>query len=312
MLFREEKIRMPIRIAQFLLLPLLIALYPGLPGDEAPFGSPALPSGALDLRLPLKDGSVRWAVIGDNGTGEGPELDIARQMQHYWTKVRFDFVTMNGDNIYGGHSPHDFRVKFEEPYKALLDEGVKFYASLGNHDDPQIEINYKPYNMNGNHYYTFSKKNIDFFVLDSNYMTPQQLSWLEDKLKGSNAKWKIAYFHHPLYTCAKFHGPDVDLRNQLMPLFTKYGVNVVWSGHEHVYERIKPQQGIYFFLEGDSGQLRYHNIRSACDIDQVGFDTDRTFMLVEVDGDQLYFQAISRSGATIDSGQLTLQNSKQK
>ena len=312
MLFREEKIRMPIRIAQFLLLPLLIALYPGLPGDEAPLGSPALPSGALDLRLPLKDGSVRWAVIGDNGTGEGPELDIARQMQHYWTKVKFDFVTMNGDNIYGGHSPHDFRVKFEEPYKALLDEGVKFYASLGNHDDPQIEINYKPYNMNGNHFYTFSKKNIDFFVLDSNYMTPQQLSWLEDKLKGSNAKWKIAYFHHPLYTCAKFHGPDVDLRNQLMPLFTKYGVNVVWSGHEHVYERIKPQQDIYFFLEGDSGQLRYHNIRSACDIDQVGFDTDRTFMLVEVDGDQLYFQAISRSGATIDSGQLTLQNSKQK
>ena len=312
MLFREEKIRMPIRIAQFLLFPLLIALYPGLPGDEAPLGSPALPSGALDLRLPLKDGSVRWAVIGDNGTGEGPELDIARQMQHYWTKVKFDFVTMNGDNIYGGHSPHDFRVKFEEPYKALLDEGVKFYASLGNHDDPQIEINYKPYNMNGNHYYTFSKKNIDFFVLDSNYMTPQQLSWLEDKLKGSNAKWKIAYFHHPLYTCAKFHGPDVDLRNQLMPLFTKYGVNVVWSGHEHVYERIKPQQDIYFFLEGDSGQLRYHNIRSACDIDQVGFDTDRTFMLVEVDGDQLYFQAISRSGATIDSGQLTLQNSKQK
>ena len=303
---------MPIRFAQFLFVPLLIAFYPGLPGDETPPKTPPLSQGAPDVRLPLKDGSVRWAVIGDNGTGEGPELDIARQMQHYWTKVKFDFVTMNGDNIYGGHSPHDFRVKFEEPYKALLDEGVKFYASLGNHDDPQIEINYKPYNMNGNHYYTFSKKNIDFFVLDSNYMTPQQLSWLEDKLKGSNAKWKIAYFHHPLYTCAKFHGPDVDLRNQLMPLFTKYGVNVVWSGHEHVYERIKPQQGIYFFLEGDSGQLRYHNIRSACDIDQVGFDTDRTFMLVEVDGDQLYFQAISRSGATIDSGQLTLQNSKQK
>jgi len=262
------------------------------------------------VRLPLKDGSVRWAVIGDNGTGEGPELDIARQMQHYWTKVKFDFVTMDGDNIYGGHTAHDFRVKFEEPYKPLLDEGVKFYASLGNHDDPQIEINYKPYNMNGNHYYTFNRKNIDFFVLDSNYMTPQQLSWVEDKLKGSSAKWKIAYFHHPLYTCAKFHGPDVDLRNQLMPLFTKYGVNVVWSGHEHVYERIKPQQGIYFFLDGNSGQLRYHNLRAACDIDQIGFDTDRTFMLVEVDGDQLYFQTITRSGATIDSGQLTLQTSK--
>ena len=306
----KKKTSMPISFAQFLFVPLLIAFYPGLPGDETPPKTPPLSQGAPDVRLPLKDGSVRWAVIGDNGTGEGPELDIARQMQHYWTKVKFDFVTMDGDNIYGGHTAHDFRVKFEEPYKPLLDEGVKFYASLGNHDDPQIEINYKPYNMNGNHYYTFNRKNIDFFVLDSNYMTPQQLSWVEDKLKGSSAKWKIAYFHHPLYTCAKFHGPDVDLRNQLMPLFTKYGVNVVWSGHEHVYERIKPQQGIYFFLDGNSGQLRYHNLRAACDIDQIGFDTDRTFMLVEVDGDQLYFQTITRSGATIDSGQLTLQTSK--
>lgn len=303
---------MPIRFAQILLLPLLLALYPGLPGDETPPKSAPLPSAAPDIRLPLKDGSVRWAVIGDNGTGEEPEIDVAKQMQQYWTKVKFDFVTMDGDNIYGGHTPHDFEAKFEQPYKALLDEGVKFYASLGNHDDAQIEINYKPYNMGGNHYYTFSKKNIDFFVLDSNYMTPQQLSWLEDKLKGSSAKWKIAYFHHPLYTCAKYHGPDVDLRNQLMPLFTKYGVNVVWSGHEHVYERIKPQQGIYFFLEGDSGELRYHNIRSSCDLDQVGFDTDRTFMLVEIDGDQLYFQTIARSGATVDSGQLALQSSKQK
>ena len=300
------------RFAQLLLLPLLIAFYPGLPGDEIPPSTAALPEGSIDIRLPLKDGSVRWAVIGDNGTGERPELDIANQMQRYWTKVKFDFVTMDGDNIYGGHSPRDFKLKFEEPYKPLLDEGVKFYASLGNHDDAQIEINYKPYSMNGNRYYTFNKKNIDFFVLDSNYMNPEQLTWLEGKLKNSTAKWKIAYFHHPLYTCAKFHGPDVDLRNQLMPLFNQYGVNAVWSGHEHVYERLKPQQGIYFFLVGDSGQLRYHNIRESCDLDVIGFDTDRTFMLVEIDGDQMYFQTISRSGATIDSGQLTLQSGKQK
>jgi hypothetical protein len=300
------------RYAYLLLFPLLFAFYPGLPGDETPPNTPPLPQGALDLRLPLKDGSVRWAVIGDNGTGEGPELEVANQMQRYWTRVKFDFVTMDGDNIYGGHSPRDFRLKFEDPYKPLLDEGVKFYASLGNHDDPQIEINYKPYNMGGNRYYTFNKKDVDFFVLDSNYMTPQQLSWLEGKLKGSNAKWKIAYFHHPLYTCAKFHGPDIDLRNQLMPLFTQYGVNVVWYGHEHVYEHLKPQQGIYFFLEGESGQLRYHNIRESCDQDVTRFDTDRTFMLVEVDGDQMYLQTISRTGATIDAGQIALQPSKQK
>lgn len=298
------------RYAYILLLPLLIAFYPGLPGDETPPKTPPLPQLAPDVRLPLKDGSVRWAVIGDNGTGEGPEIEVANQMQRYWARVKFDFVTMDGDNIYGGHSPKDFRLKFEDPYKPLLDEGVKFYASLGNHDDAQLEINYKPYNMGGNRYYTFDKKDIEFFVLDSNYMTPQELSWLQDKLKSSTAKWKIAYFHHPLYTCAKFHGPDIDLRNQLMPLFTQYGINAVWYGHEHVYERLKPQQGIYFFLEGESGQLRYHNIRESCDLDLARFDTDRTFMLVEVDGDQLNFQTITRTGATVDSGQVTLEPSK--
>lgn len=300
------------RSTYLLLLPLLIAVYPGLPGDETPPKTAPLAESAPDVRLPLRDGSVRWAVIGDNGTGEGPELEIAHAMQRYWTKVRFEFVTMDGDNIYGGHSPKDFRLKFEEPYKPLLDDGVKFYASLGNHDDAEIEIHYKPYNMGGNHYYTFDKKDVEFFVLDSNLMTPQQLLWLEDKLKGSTAKWKIAYFHHPLYTCAKFHGPDIELRNQLMPLFSEYGVNAVWSGHEHVYERVKPQDGVYFFLEGESGQLRYHNIRESCDLDMARFDTDRTFMLVEVDGSQMYFQTITRTGATIDSGQLPLQPSKQR
>ena len=92
-----------------------------------------------------------------------------------------------------------------------------------------------------------------------------------------------------------------------MPLFTKYGVNAVWSGHEHVYEHIKPQQGIYFFLEGDSGELRYHNIRKPCDLDLAGFDTDRTFMLVEVSGNQLDFQVVAASGQIVDSGSLTRQ-----
>jgi hypothetical protein len=299
------------RCFEIALLGLLFAFFPGLPGDKNPPESPPPQQESLDLRLPLKNGSVRWAVIGDNGTGERPELEVANQMQRYWSRVKFDFVTMDGDNIYGGHSARSFKLKFEDPYKPLLDEGVKFYASLGNHDDAQIEINYKPYNMNGHNYYTFEKKDIEFFVLDSNYMSPEQLSWLEDKLKSSTAKWKIAYFHHPLYTCARFHGPDVDLRNELMPIFTLYGVNVVWSGHEHVYERLKPQQGIYFFLEGESGELRYHNIRESCDLDEAHLDTDRSFMLVEVDGDQLYFQTISRQGETVDSGQLTLQTSKQ-
>lgn len=260
----------------------------------------------LDVRLPLEQKSVRFAVIGDNGTGDSPQYEIAQQMETYHKVVKFDFVIMMGDNIYGGHRPKDFERKFEKPYKSLLDDGVKFYACLGNHDVSE-EVQYKPFNMNGQHYYTFKKGDVEFFVLDSNYMDSKQLDWIQQQLSASSAKWKIVYFHHPLYSDGRFHGPDVDLRNQVMPIFEKYGVNVVMSGHDHVYERFKPEGGIYFFLVGNSGELRYHNLRQGSDIMAAGFDTDRTFMLVEISGDKLYFQTISRTGQTVDSGVLQRQ-----
>jgi hypothetical protein len=266
----------------------------------------AAAQGHLDLKLPLEDKSVRFAVIGDNGTGDQPQYDVAAEMEAYHKVVGFDFVTMMGDNIYGGHRPQDFERKFEQPYKPLLDTGVKFYACLGNHDTSD-EIQYKPFNMNGQRYYSFKKGDVQFFVLDSNYMDATQLDWIQHQLSESNAKWKIAYFHHPLYSDGRFHGPDVDLRKLLMPIFEKYGMNVVMSGHDHVYERFKPEDGIYFFLVGNSGELRYHNLRQGSDIMAVGFDTDRTFMMVEISGDKLYFQTVSRAGQTVDSGTLARQ-----
>jgi 3',5'-cyclic AMP phosphodiesterase CpdA len=161
--------------------------------------------------------------------------------------------------------------------------------------------------MNGQRYYSFKKGDVQFFVLDSNYMDATQLDWIQHQLSESNAKWKIAYFHHPLYSDGRFHGPDVDLRKLLMPIFEKYGMNVVMSGHDHVYERFKPEDGIYFFLVGNSGELRYHNLRQGSDIMAAGFDTDRTFMMVEISGDKLYFQTVSRTGQTVDSGALARQ-----
>src|SRR5580704_14281718 len=103
---------------------------------------------AAQLSLPLKDKSVRFAVIGDGGTGEKPQFEVARQMVEFRRTFPFDFVLMLGDNIYGSKSAGDFRKKFEEPYQQLLDAGVKFYASLGNHDETNERM-YKPFNMNG-------------------------------------------------------------------------------------------------------------------------------------------------------------------
>jgi predicted phosphodiesterase len=250
--------------------------------------------------LPLKRDSVRFAVIGDMGTGEKAQYEVAQEMELYREKTRFDFVVMLGDNIYGGKSPADIKKKFEDPYKALLDADVKFYAALGNHDNPNERF-YKPFNMGEKRYYSFRKGNAEFFALDSNYMDSEEMAWLNNALHESSAGWKICYFHHPLYSDGKFHGPDTDLRARLEPIFQANGVRVVLTGHEHLYERIKPHGGIYYFVLGNSGELRTHNLRPSSDTAK-GFDTDRDFMLMEIAGDELYFQTVSRTGETIDSG----------
>ena len=188
----------------------------------------------------------------------------------------------------------------------MLDAGVKFYATLGNHDDPNDERLYKPFNMGGERYYVFKKGDVAFFALDSTYMDPAQLSWLDQNLQNTKSKWKICYFHHPLYNDGRSHGPDVDLRSQLTPLFRRYGVNLVLSGHEHVYERIKPEDNIYYFILGNSAKLMTKDFKSSNQMEK-GFDTDQGFMLVEINGEKLYFQVISRGGKTIDAGALDRQ-----
>ena len=256
---------------------------------------------ADEFKFPLKSDSVRFAAIGDMGTGEQPQYETAQQMLKSRQAFPFDFVIMLGDNIYGGSKPVDFDRKFAVPYKPLLDAGVKFYASLGNHDNTNERF-YKLFNMNGESYYTYKKGNVRFFVLNSNYMDPKQSAWLETQLRDAGkGDWKICYFHHPLYSSARFHGPSLDLRQVLEPMFIKYGVDAVFAGHDHVYERVHPQHGIYYITEGAAGELRAGNLARS-EITDKGFDTDRSFMLIEIAGDELHFQTISRTGVTVDSG----------
>jgi len=258
---------------------------------------------AQKITLPQQKGSVRFAIIGDSGTGEKLQFETAQQLLQTHRDFPFDFVLMMGDNIYGSKTPRDFQKKFEEPYKPLLDAKVNFYASLGNHDVPE-EQSYKPFNMGGQRYYTFKKGDVRFFALDSNYMDPDQLTWLNSQLQNSTDDWKIAFFHHPLYSSGAEHGSSLELRGILEPIFQKYGVQVVFSGHDHVYERITPQKGIWYFTEGSSGQLRRGDARGAS-FTAKSFDTDCAFMIVEITQTELYFQTISRSGETVDTGKIT-------
>jgi predicted phosphodiesterase len=255
---------------------------------------------AQEVSPPSANDSVQFLALGDTGTGDSAQYQVATQIAKAHAVFPFTFAIMMGDNLYGTERTKDYEKKFETPYKPLLDAKVEFYAALGNHDDPNQKL-YKPFNMNGERYYTFKKGNVRFFALDSNYFDQTQADWLEKALAESKEDWKICFFHHPLYSSGARHGSEVDLRAQLEPLFLKHGVQVVFAGHEHFYERLKPQKGIYYFVNGGGAKLRDGDI-TRTHMTAVGFDADRSYMLVEVAGDALTFQTLSRAGKRVDSG----------
>ena len=257
---------------------------------------------AQDLQLPLQEGSLRFAVLGDAGTGKQAQYEVAEQLALFHQKSSLDLVLMLGDNLYGAEGPRDYEKKFELPYKPLLDTNVKFYAALGNHDSSR-QRSYPQFNMGGKRFYTFRPKpGVQFFALDSTLM---------DRGPAELAGTGAAELRQPVEDML-LPPPDLFLREKAWLFqgscatcwnrsFVKYGVHVVFAGHDHFYERLKPQKGIHYFVSGAAGQLRRGNIRRTYWTAK-SFDTDHHFMAVEIAGDKLHFQAVSRTGETVDSG----------
>ena len=298
---------------------LLAACGNGWPGQTSTAGGPphleALGTEGIardTLTLPNANRSIKFAIIGDSGRGSKEQHEVAAQMAAFRQRFNFAFVLMVGDNIYEGPATEqDYRLKFEEPYKQLLDGGVKFYAALGNHDDTNQRF-YKPFNMDGNRYYTFVPPvdpitrwdtRVRFFALDSTYVDREQVRWLAKETAASRAEWKIAFLHHPLYTSGRYGMAARGIRFSLEPAFVTGGVDVVFSGHEHIYERAKMQNGILYFITGGAGSLREGDAAPSPLIAR-GYDRDYHFMLAEIDDDGFFWQAINRVGVTIDAGSL--------
>jgi len=254
--------------------------------------------------MPNREGSVKFAVLGDFGDGSSGQMAMAAEMIRTHGRFPYEFVITVGDNIYGSERPQDMDGKFRIPYKALLDKDVKFYASLGNHDSPEQAF-YELFNMGGKVYYSFTKSNVKFLALQSDYLNPEQIAWLQKELEGSREDWKIPYFHHPPYSSGGRHGSHIPQREALEPLFVKYNVSVVFNGHDHIYERIKPQQGIVYFVAGSGGKLRGGDIDRSTGLTAVANARERVFVICEISGDELVFNAVSQSGAVIDSGVIT-------
>jgi hypothetical protein len=258
---------------------------------------------AFEAEKPL----LRYAVIGDWGIGDRSQYELAKKMFEIHQTTPIEFVLTVGDNIYPDGKSENFVKKFEKPFEGLLSANVPFYASLGNHDvegGREAQIKYPLFNMNGENYYQLCKGNglVDAFMLDSTNFDEKQKSWLISSLKISSAKWKIACFHHPLYSSGKKHGSHDELKQVIEPIFRDYGVKVVFSGHDHFYERMNLQNGIQYFVTGAAGALRRGGLNMNTSFRASSYDKDNHFMVIEMFENEVSFKALSRLGDTVDKG----------
>jgi 3',5'-cyclic AMP phosphodiesterase CpdA len=191
---------------------------------------------------------VRFGVIGDTGTGEATELAAIARLE----AEAPDFVLHAGDLAYDHGTELQVLRRFTIPFASLMSRRPLF-AALGNHDvatengRPFLDAVVLPTNPvdGGEKYYSTTWGGCHVAVLDGNSdLSPAsaQMGWLAADLAASPAPWKFVLLHHPVWSSSD-HGGRVDLQASLAPVCEAHGVDVVFSGHDHDYERSYPMVG---------------------------------------------------------------------
>lgn len=248
--------------------------------------------------------TTRFLAFGDSGTGAPGQYRLATQMEVTRKIVGFNTALMLGDNLYPKGDVTEVESRFERPYADLLKSGVKFYPVLGNHDlhvdEGRVQMAY--FGMPGR-WYSLLEGPTQFFMLDSNrtQVNYEQLNWLYRTLSSSSAPWKVVAAHHPIYSSGK-NGSAWWMKIFVEPLLVKYKVNIVLSGHDHHYERIKPQRGVNYFVSGGGGD-DMRPIENLKPYSEVASATPH-FLVFELGRHKGWFQAVNICGRVIDNGVL--------
>ena len=323
---------MPMDLARrtILKLPLLAAGAPAVVEQD-------LATAAQQLR-PRVDfpALLRFGVIGDSGSGKPGQHRVAAQMKRLHrvrSKDPWRFVLTMGDNIYEDGKPRYFESRFIDVYRELLDNGVRFRSTLGNHDvrykggAEQLQEEAFGY-IGGQDEYEFSAgpklgdgtELARFICLNStrwveaiekreNKAVERLLSSLRERLRNSDGyRWNIIYFHHPIHSyirgswlLPRGHGSNPYLQTVLEPEIIKH-VDVVLAGHEHFYQKIRPIKGVHHITSGAAGKRR-RGVRSDHP-DVEAASPDYHFMDLGLTEDALYFRAINDSGLLVHCGEI--------
>jgi predicted phosphodiesterase len=252
------------------------------------------------------DSRFSFAVVGDSGSGGKGQLAVAALLE----RLRPDLVLHTGDVVYpAGHERHYDR-RFFAPYRNLI-KTVPLFPVLGNHDVRKgngaafLENFHPPLGSPGStkRYYSFDWGNTHFVALDSELYhgdrgsdPEEQRDFLERDLATTRKHWRIVFLHRSPYGSSR-HGGDEKVREDLEPLFAKNGVDLVFSGHDHVYERTVPIRGVTYVVSGGGGRRLYPAGRSARTVSSV---SAHHAVLVRVDGSHLSLEAVEAGGTYVD------------
>lgn len=284
---------------------LLILVTAGWTGFRWLFHQDMIPGRIHDIVLvptawPESGNEVRFAVIGDFGTGGRNQYRVAKELANTYRRQPFSLLLTTGDNVYSGHVTASAKEVIDKPYRPLFDADVEFRPSLGNHDLDSDDEDDLPRILGAlrmpHRYYRFEQGPVDFFALDSNYLDSSQLAWLEQGLSCSNNHWQVVYFHHPPYSSGK-HGSDLELRAEIESILVDGGADIAFSGHDHNYERIFPQQGVTYVVTGGGGA----NLRPVGTSEFTAVsESELHFVLVEVSAKTMRAVAIDDEGDVLD------------
>lgn len=277
-----------------------------------------MPGAAPDVDLrpgawPTADDRVRFAAVGDNGSGGRQAMAVAAQMAATYQDTPFGLVALLGDICYYGNFEDRFDDVFARPMGPLLDAGVGFELAIGNHDGDlrysdeglaEIEAELKLLGTPGLYYRT-THGPADLYYLDSSVPGlfgeggAQQRQWLDDTLASSSNQWKIVLLHHPPYSSGR-HGSTAGAREALEPILRRHHVDLVLAGHDHHYERTHPIDGTTYVVSG-----------GGCKTTAVGrspftavAESTLEFLHVDVHGDRLSARAIHADGSIVDQFEL--------
>lgn len=236
-----------------------------------------------------------FAVFGDSGSGNRHQRKVADKIE----EMNPDLVLHTGDLIYYSGKNEKYPDQFYGPYKELISR-VPFFPSLGNHDyktdggQPMLDNFVLPGNERN---YSFNYGNAHFVVLDSNRINKESARWLGNDLAATDKFWKIVFFHHPPPFTGS-HSGNRNITDLWMPIFVKHKVDIVFCGHQHLYARSKPKDGIIYIIEGCGGKRRY-KFRSA---EHWAYGDDRHwgFGWVVVNGNELVFSHFTDEGKVLD------------